>query len=102
MFWKLFANKGPANPNVKDAGQGVYLVRVRTLAHGDEVQVRFTKSAHIGVAEEGKGYVLRKPIISSEHLDKGEIAVFFDANYRITGTEAQGVAFVPVKEWPDD
>jgi hypothetical protein len=97
MFWKKKAN----NPYVLDAGQGVFLVRVRTLAHHDELEVRFTKSAHIGAAEEGNGYVLRKPIISNS-LDRGEIAVFFDASYRVTNTEAEGVEFIPVKEWPKD
>ncbi|AWN23779.1 hypothetical protein DKM44_11540 [Deinococcus irradiatisoli] len=99
MFWK---KKVPANPNVLDAGGGVYHVRVRTRLHGDEVALRFTKAAHIGAAEEGQGYVLRKPIVSSEHFDRGEIAVYFDANYRITKTEAEGVEFIPVSEWPRD
>ncbi|WP_161883589.1 hypothetical protein [Deinococcus alpinitundrae] len=99
MFWR---KKVPANPNVLDVGGGVYNVRVRTLRHGDEVALRFTKSAHIGVAEEGKGYVLRKPVVSTEHFDRGEIAVFFDANYRITSTEAEGVEFIPVSEWSKD
>ncbi|WP_293910978.1 hypothetical protein [Deinococcus sp.] len=102
MFWKnLFGNKKANNPYVLDAGQGVFLVRVRTLAHHDELEVRFTKSAHIGAAEEGNGYVLRKPIVSNS-LDRGEIAVFFDSNYRVTGTEAQGVEFIAVGEWPKD
>lgn len=101
-MFNLFAKKPPANPNVKDSGGGVYNVRLRTLRHGDIITLRFTKAAHIGVAEAGKGYVLRKGVVSSEHFDRGEIAVHFDDKYRITSTEAEGVEFVPVSEWPQD
>ena len=101
-FHYVLEKESPRQPQRPGRWQGVYLVRVRTLKHGDEVALRFTKSAHIGVSEEGKGYVLRKPVISTEHFDRGEIAVYFDANYRITGTEAEGVAFIPVSEWPKD
>lgn len=98
-MFNFFAKKPPPNPNVLEASGGVYNVRVRTLRHGDIVDLRFTKAAHIGAAEEGKGYVLRKPVVSSEHFDRGEIVVHFDERYRITSTEAEGVEFIPFKEW---
>lgn len=97
----FFRKKAPANPYVRDEGQGVYRVRVRTARHGDVVEVRFTRAAHIGAAEEGDGSVFRKGIVSAEHFDRGELAVHFDRKQAITGTDAEGLTFIPVSEWEE-
>ncbi|WP_425146521.1 hypothetical protein [Deinococcus sp.] len=96
----MFFRRAAKNPNVKDENNGVYRVRVRTQRHGDIVELRFTRSAHIGIDDDGN-YVYRKPILSSQNLDKGEVVVQFDKRYSVTKTEAEGAAFIPVSEWED-
>ncbi|PTA67955.1 hypothetical protein [Deinococcus arcticus] len=90
----------PANPYVKTDSAQVFRVRVRTQPHGEEVEVRFTKGAHIA-AGEGGTFFFRKPIVSPRHLDRGELVVHFDRAYRVTATEAENLSFIPVSEWPD-
>ncbi|MGI8748384.1 MAG: hypothetical protein ACR2J4_08585 [Deinococcus sp.] len=94
----MFFRRPPKNPNVKDEGNGVYRLRVRTQAHGDTVELRFTRAAHIGIDDDGS-YVYRKAILSNEHLDRGEVVVRFDRRYTVTGTEVSGGSFIPVPEW---
>ncbi|WP_135229151.1 hypothetical protein [Deinococcus fonticola] len=94
----LFRKKPPANPYVKQDDPQTFRVRVKTKVHGDLVEIRFTKSAHIGVGDDGN-HLFRKPIVSAEHFDKGELAVHFDRGYNVTGVEADGVEFIPVSDW---
>lgn len=94
----LFRRKPPGNPYVKQDDPNTYRVRVKTKAHGDTVELRFTKSAHIGVADEG-GYVFRKLFVSEPHFDRGEVTVSFDARYHVTGADIEGGELVPVAEW---
>ena len=91
---------GGGNPHVKEESPGVYRVRVRTRPHGEVVEFRFTRSAHIG-ADDGGGYLFRKPVVSPQHFDRGELVVRFDARYNVTGTEGEGVEFIPVAAWED-
>ncbi|WP_221089672.1 hypothetical protein [Deinococcus aquaedulcis] len=90
----------PPNPYVKTDSPQVFRVRVRTQPHGEEVEVRFTKGAHIAAEEDGT-FFFRKPIVSPRHLDRGELLVRFDRAYRVTATEGEGLTFIPVSEWPD-
>lgn len=96
----LFGRKKPGHPYVKQEDEQTFRVRVRTLRHGDVVEFRFTKAAHIG-ADEGGGYLFRKPVVSAQHFDRGELVVRFDARYNVTAAEGEGVAFIPVHEWED-
>ncbi|GAA5534893.1 hypothetical protein [Deinococcus aluminii] len=97
----LFGRKKPAaNPYVKQEDPQTFRVRVRTLGHGDVVEFRFTKAAHIG-ADEGGGYLFRKPVVSPQHFDRGELVVRFDPRYNVTATEGEGVEFIPVSDWED-
>jgi len=98
-MFNLFSKKPPRNLNVKREDDQTFRVRVRTRPHGDVVEFRFTKAAHIG-ADEG-GYIFRKPVISSQHLDRGELVVRFDSKYNVVATEGEGVEFIPVGEWED-
>ncbi|THF87679.1 hypothetical protein E7T09_00045 [Deinococcus sp. KSM4-11] len=98
-MFNLFRKKA-ANPYVKQDDQQTFRVRVRTRPHGDVVEFRFTKSAHIGIDDDGN-HIFRKPVVSSEHFDKGELTVHFDRNYTVTGTDGENVDFIPVREWED-
>ncbi|GAA5514107.1 hypothetical protein Dcar01_02859 [Deinococcus carri] len=99
-MFNLFGRKKPGNPDVKQEDAQTFRVRVRTLRHGDVVEFRFTKAAHIGVDEDG-GYIFRKPVVSPQHFDRGELVVRFDARYNVTATQGEGVEFIPVSEWED-
>lgn len=99
-MFNLFRKPSPANANVKQDDQQTFRVRVRTRPHGDVVEFRFTKSAHIGIDDSGN-HIFRKPVVSSQHFDKGELIVQFDRNYRVTGTQGENVDFIPVSEWED-
>jgi len=94
----MFFSRKPKNLNIKDDGNGVYRLRVRTARSGDTVELRFTRSAHIGIDDDGN-YVYRKPILSSQHLDRGEVLVQFDKRYNVTHTEVEGGEFIPFAEW---
>lgn len=94
----LFGKKAAANPYVKQEDAQTYRVRVRTQKHGEIVEFRFTKSAHIGLDDDGN-YYFRKPVVSPTHFDRGELLVRFDRRYNVTGVEGEGVEFVPVSEW---
>lgn len=96
----LFKRKAGANPFVKQDDAQTYRVRVKTRRHQDIVEIRFTKSAHIGVDDDGN-YIFRKPVVSAEHFDRGELVVQFDQRYNVTGTQGEGLDFIPVAEWTD-
>lgn len=100
MFNLFGKKKAPANPYVKQDDPQTFRVRVRTLRRGEVVEFRFTKAAHIGADDEG-GYLFRKSVVSPEHFDRGELLVRFDSRYNVTGTEGEGLEFVPVSEWED-
>ena len=101
MFgWLKRGSAGASHPLVRQDDPGTFRVRVRTRGHGEVVEFRFTKAAHIG-ADDGGGYLFRKPVISPQHFDRGELVVRFDARYGVTGTEGEGVDFIPVSEWED-
>ncbi|EYB67574.1 hypothetical protein DEIPH_ctg035orf0014 [Deinococcus phoenicis] len=100
MFNLFGRKKAAASTYVRQEDAQTFRVRVRTLRHGEVVEFRFTKAAHIG-ADEGGGYLFRKPVVSPQHFDRGELVVRFDARYRVTGAEGEGVEFVPVSEWED-
>ncbi|MBZ9750880.1 hypothetical protein GO986_09270 [Deinococcus sp. HMF7620] len=97
-MFSLFRKPKPS-PYVKQDSPQVFRVRVRTRPHGELVEFRFTKGAHIG-ADEG-GFLFRKPVVSPQHLDRGELLVRFDRAYRVTATEGENLDFVPVSEWED-
>ncbi len=97
-MFNLFRKKAAASPYVKQDDPQTYRVRVRTHKHRDEVEIRFTKSAHIGLDDDGR-YIFRKPVVSSQHFDRGELLVQFDSNYNVLGVEGDGVDFIPVSEW---
>lgn len=94
----FFRRAAPKNPYVKQDDQNTYRVRLRTRLHGDQVELRFTKSAHIGVSDEG-GFIFRKVFVSDPHFDRGEVTVSFDARYNVTGAEIEGGELLPVAEW---
>jgi hypothetical protein len=96
----MFFRRSPKSPYIKDDGNGVYRLRVRTAKHGDTVELRFTRSAHIGIDDDGN-YVYRKAILSSQNLDRGEVTVHFDRRYNVTRTEAEGGEFIPFREWEE-
>jgi len=98
-MFNLF-RKPPANPNVKQDDAQTFRVRVRTVRHGEIVEFRFTKGAHIGIDDDGN-YVFRKPVVSPRHLDRGELVVQFNNRYQVLSTTGDGVEFVPVVEWED-
>jgi hypothetical protein len=94
----MFFSRNPKNLNIKDDGNGVYRLRVRTARHGDTVELRFTRSAHIGIDDDGN-YVFRKAILSSQNLDRGEVTVQFDKRYAVLSAEVEGGEFIPFSEW---
>ena len=97
----MFFRRAPKSPDaafVKQDDTNAFRLRVRTARHGEIVELRFTKSAHIGAADEG-GYVFRKAFVSPERFDRGEVVVRFDARYRVTGVEVSGGEAVRVSEW---
>lgn len=99
-MFNLFRKKAAANPYVKYEDAQTYRVRVKTQRHGDMVDIRFTKSAHIGIDDDGN-YIFRKPIVSADHFDRGELTIHFDSRYNVTGVQGDGVEFIPVAEWTD-
>ena len=96
----LFGKKSAANPFVKQEDPQTFRVRVKTRQHGDTVEIRFTKSAHIGIDDDGN-HIFRKPVVSADHFDRGELVVHFDNRYNVTSVEAEGVEFIPVVDWTD-
>lgn len=94
----LFRKKPAASPYVKQDDPQTYRVRVKTKRHGDIVEIRFTKSAHIGIDDDGN-YIFRKPIVSADHFDRGELVVQFDQRYNVTNVAGEDVEFIPVTEW---
>ena len=94
----FFKRRPPPNPYVKQDDPNTYRLRLRTAAHGDVVELRFTKSANIGVADDG-GYVFRKAFVSGEHFDRGQVSVHFDARYNVTGTEIEHGELIEVRDW---
>ncbi|GGJ83193.1 hypothetical protein [Deinococcus aquiradiocola] len=96
----MFFRRKPANPHIKDDGNGVYRLRVRTARHGDTVELRFTRAAHIGIDDDGS-YVYRKAILSSQHLDRGEVTVRFDKRYAVTSADVEGGELIPFSDWEE-
>lgn len=96
-MFNLF-RKPAAHPYVKQDDPQTFRVRVRTRPHAEVVEFRFTKSAHIGIDDDGR-YIFRKPVVSPRHFDRGELLVQFDSRYRVLGVEGDGVDFVPIAEW---
>lgn len=94
----FFRRKAPTNPCVKRDDENTYRVRIRTARHGDMVEFRFTKSAHISVADEG-GYIFRKGFVSDAHFDRGEVTVTFDARYNVKDIHVDGGEAIPVADW---
>ena len=101
MFGLFGKKAGGKNPYVKREDPQTFRVRVRTRRHGDVVEFRFTKAAHIG-ADDGGGFLFRKPVVSSQHFDRGELVVRFDSKYNVTATEGEDVDFIPVSEWEEE
>ena len=99
-MFNLFRKKPAAHPCVKQDDAQTYRVRVRTREHGDEVEIRFTKSAHIGLDDDGH-YLFRKTVVSAEHFDRGELVVQFDHKYNVQSVSGDRVDFIPVAEWRD-
>ncbi|SEJ44384.1 hypothetical protein SAMN04488058_10855 [Deinococcus reticulitermitis] len=99
MFGFLRPKAAP-NPYVRQDDPQTYRVRVRTQRHGETVEFRFTKGAHIGIDDSGN-YFFRKPVVSPRFLDRGELLVQFDNRYNVTGVSGEGLDFVPVSEWQD-
>lgn len=97
-MFNLFRKPPPANPHVKQDDPQTYRVRVRTRPHAEVVEFRFTKGAHIGVDDDGT-YLFRKPVVSPQHFDRGELLVRFDRSYRVTATDGENVDFIPVSDW---
>lgn len=97
-MFNLFRKKAASHPLVQYDGQQTYHVRVRTKPHREIVEVRFTRSAHIGIDDDGN-YIFRKPIVSPQHFDRGELAVHFDRQYGVVSTEAENLEFIPVAQW---
>ncbi|MHA0035799.1 hypothetical protein [Deinococcus sp. PESE-13] len=89
-----------AHPFVQQDDDQAFRVRVRTERHGEVVEFRFTKSAHIALDDDGN-FFFRKPVVSPRWLDRGELLVQFDRAYRVTAVSGEGVTFVPVAEWTD-
>lgn len=103
-MFKLFRRSAPAGASeagalVRQDDPQTFRVRVRTRPHAEVVELRFTKSAHIGADEDG--YLLRKAVVSPRHFDRGEVLIRFDTRYRVTATETQGLDLIPVAEWTD-
>ncbi|MFC4426611.1 hypothetical protein [Deinococcus navajonensis] len=103
-MFKLFRRAQPAgDPEaralVRQDDPQTFRVRVRTRPHAEIVELRFTKSAHIGADD--NGYVLRKAVVSPRHFDRGEVLIRFDSRYRVTATETQGLDLIPVAEWTE-
>ena len=94
----MFFKRPPKNPYVKQDDQNTYRVRIRTHRHKDEIELRFTKSAHIGIDDDGS-YVFRKGFVSDAHFDRGEITVRFDRKYNVTSADADGADLIPVSNW---
>ncbi|WP_278913358.1 hypothetical protein [Deinococcus wulumuqiensis] len=102
-FLKPFLRPGaphPLHPAVQQDDDQTFRVRVRTARHGEVVEFRFTKSAHIAVDDDGNLF-FRKPVVSPRHLDRGELLVQFDRAYRVTAVSGEGVELVPVAEWTE-
>lgn len=98
MFRFLRPQAKSEHPYVKQDDPQTFRVRVRTERSGEVVEFRFTKSAHIGVDDDGS-YLFRKSVVSPRFLDRGEFVVRFDSRYRVTDVQGEGVSFVPVSEW---
>lgn len=94
----FFRKRPPPSPYVKQDDQNTFRLRVRTQPHGDLVELRFTKSAHIGVDDLG-GYIFRKQVVSDPHFDRGEVTVQFDRAYRVKDVACDRVEAIPVKDW---
>lgn len=89
-----------AHPFVQQDDDQAFRVRVRTDRHGEVVEFRLTKSAHI--APDDGNFFFRKPVVSPRRLDRGELLVQFDRAYRVMAVSGEGVTFVPVAEWSAD
>ncbi|WP_027482788.1 hypothetical protein [Deinococcus pimensis] len=96
MFFRR--KKVPANPFVRQDDPNTFRVRLRTRRYGDTVELRFTKSAHIGAAD-GGGFIFRKEFVSAEHFDRGTVTVRFDDRYQVTDVQVEGGEAVPHAEW---
>ena len=94
----FFRRKPPRNPHVKQDDGNTYRLRLKTKRHGEIIELRFTKSAHFGVSDEG-GYVYRKAFVSPAHFERGEVTVHWDNRYNVTTTEIEGGELIPVQDW---
>lgn len=97
-MFNIFRKKDSAHPYVKQDDPQTFRVRVKTRRHGEIVEFRFTKSAHIGLDDDGN-YIFRKPVVSPQHFDRGELLVQFDSRYKVLNVSGEGVDFVPVADW---
>ncbi|WP_337867774.1 hypothetical protein [Meiothermus sp.] len=84
--------------HVQREGDSAFRVRVRTARSGDIVELRITKGNEISASDEG-GYYVRKTIVSSEHLDRAVLEIWFDNAYRPKRKVVEGGELVPIKEW---
>ena len=100
----LSKRRAAPHPFVRQEDDQTFRVRVRTARHGEVVEFRFTKGAHIALGDEPGSdghFFFRKPVVSPRWLDRGELLVTFDERYRVTGVSGEGLDFVPVAEWEE-
>jgi hypothetical protein len=94
----MFGLFGKPDEHVQRDGDAAFRVRVRTSRSGDLVDLRLTKGNEISSSDEG-GYYVRKIIVSSEHLDRAVLEIWFDKSYRPKRKIVEGGELVPIKEW---
>ncbi len=96
----LFRKKdaAPQNIYIRLEDSNVFRIRVRTKRFKEIVELRFTKSADIGVNDEG-GYIYRKVVVSSQHFERGEVTVRFGPRYQILEVMTEGCEAIPTKDW---
>lgn len=98
MFGLFRKKKNPVSPYLKIEDSNVFKLRVKTKIHHEVVELRFTKSADIGAADDG-GYIYRKTIVSPTHFERGEVAIHFGPGYTLTEMHTQGCDPIPLTEW---
>ncbi len=89
MFWRRDAY-------VKEEGTA-FLVRVRTAAHREVVEVRFTRAHEVSQTRDG--YYVRKVIVAPRSLDRAVLEIWFDRRYRPVRKVVEGGELVPIREW---
>ncbi|AEB12682.1 hypothetical protein [Marinithermus hydrothermalis] len=89
MFWRR-------DEHVKEEG-AAFLVRVRTAAHREVVEVRFTRTNEVSQTRDG--YYVRKVIVAPQSLDRAVLEIWFDRRYRPVRKVVEGGELVPIREW---